>query len=79
MSKITDALVQSYNSVSNLWNPDKINYNLAENKDILELGNILNGLFINKNIWNKWGGYALPATHWAWEELSELVLTEDDK
>ena len=49
MSKITDALVQSYNSVSNLWNPDKINYNLTENKDILELGNILNGLFINKN------------------------------
>lgn len=49
MSKITDALVQSYHSVSNLWNPDKIDYNLAENKDILKLGNILNGLFINKN------------------------------
>ena len=49
MSKITDALVQSYNSVSNLWNNDKINLNLIENKEILEIGNILNSLFISKD------------------------------
>jgi vacuolar protein sorting-associated protein 1 len=49
MSKITDALVQSYNSVSNLWNNEKINLNLIENKEILEIGNILNSIFINKD------------------------------
>uniref|UniRef100_A0A6C0IY00 Dynamin-type G domain-containing protein n=1 Tax=viral metagenome TaxID=1070528 RepID=A0A6C0IY00_9ZZZZ len=48
MSKITNAIVQSYTSVSNLWNGEIAELNLLENKKILEIGNVLNGLFINK-------------------------------
>jgi len=38
-----------YNKVSNYWNVEK-DYNiLAQNKEILNIGNTLNGLFINKD------------------------------
>ena len=48
MSKLTEKLVQSYNTVSTLWNSEKNNFNLLENKEILSLANILNGIFVNK-------------------------------
>ena len=48
MSVITSAL---YNSVSTLWHNEKDSTVLAQNKEILKIGNVLNSLFVDrKNI-----------------------------